>query len=94
MFMFTAFQFALFGSILNFGAILGSITSGKIADVIGRKAVNLVWLNPWNYHLSVLCPMDGDGVANAIDSGCRPLGCRPFSASLAGCLSTLLRFVL
>jgi SP family facilitated glucose transporter-like MFS transporter 8 len=30
-------QFSVFGSILNMGAVLGAITSGKISDFIGRK---------------------------------------------------------
>ncbi|CAN4093159.1 unnamed protein product [Withania somnifera] len=30
-------QFSLFGSILTFGAMIGAITSGPIADYIGRK---------------------------------------------------------
>ncbi|KAL0691744.1 hypothetical protein Bca4012_091423 [Brassica carinata] len=30
-------QFSVFGSILNVGAVLGAITSGKISDFIGRK---------------------------------------------------------
>ncbi|WZZ30010.1 hypothetical protein YC2023_013411 [Brassica napus] len=32
-------QFSVFGSILNVGAVLGAITSGKISDFIGRKGV-------------------------------------------------------
>ncbi|KAH0855608.1 hypothetical protein HID58_004044, partial [Brassica napus] len=31
--------FSVFGSILNVGAVLGAITSGKISDFIGRKGV-------------------------------------------------------
>lgn len=34
-------QYSLFGSILTFGAMIGAITSGKIADYIGRKGVSL-----------------------------------------------------
>ncbi|KAJ4955005.1 hypothetical protein NE237_011788 [Protea cynaroides] len=30
-------EYSLFGSILNFGAMIGAITSGTIADFIGRK---------------------------------------------------------
>ncbi|PHU22194.1 Sugar transporter ERD6-like 16 [Capsicum chinense] len=30
-------EFSLFGSILTFGAMIGAITSGPIADYIGRK---------------------------------------------------------
>ncbi|EOA31925.1 hypothetical protein CARUB_v10015164mg [Capsella rubella] len=30
-------QFSVFGSILNVGAVIGAITSGKISDYIGRK---------------------------------------------------------
>lgn len=33
-------QFSLFGSILTFGAMIGAITSGPIADYIGRKGVS------------------------------------------------------
>ena len=33
-------QYSLFGSILTFGAMVGAITSGPIADFIGRKGVN------------------------------------------------------
>lgn len=32
-------QFSLFGSLLTFGAMIGAITSGPIADLIGRKGV-------------------------------------------------------
>lgn len=32
-------QFSLFGSILTFGAMFGAITSGPIADSLGRKWV-------------------------------------------------------
>lgn len=35
-----AIQFSLFGSILTFGAMIGAITSGPIADYIGRKGVS------------------------------------------------------
>jgi len=33
-------QYSLFGSILTFGAMLGAITSGPIADFLGRKGVS------------------------------------------------------
>jgi len=33
-------QYSLFGSILSFGAMVGAITSGPIADYIGRKGVS------------------------------------------------------
>lgn len=33
-------QYSLFGSILTFGAMVGAITSGPIADFVGRKGVN------------------------------------------------------
>ncbi|XP_012069445.2 sugar transporter ERD6-like 16 isoform X3 [Jatropha curcas] len=33
----TASQYSMFGSILTIGAMLGAITSGRIADYIGRK---------------------------------------------------------
>lgn len=33
-------QFSLFGSILNFGSMLGAIASGKLADLMGRKLVS------------------------------------------------------
>ena len=33
-------QYSLFGSILTFGAMIGAITSGPIADYIGRKGVS------------------------------------------------------
>ena len=32
-------QFSLFGSILTFGAMFGAITSGPLADSLGRKWV-------------------------------------------------------
>lgn len=32
-------QYSVFGSILTFGAMIGAITSGPIADFIGRKGV-------------------------------------------------------
>ncbi|XP_042516690.1 sugar transporter ERD6-like 16 [Macadamia integrifolia] len=34
----TLSQFSLFGSIVNIGAMIGAISSGKIADFLGRKA--------------------------------------------------------
>lgn len=37
-------QFSLFGSILTFGAMIGAITSGPIADYIGRKGVSLEYI--------------------------------------------------
>ncbi|KAH9614697.1 hypothetical protein KSS87_022410 [Heliosperma pusillum] len=36
-------QFSLFGSILTFGAMVGAITSGPIADFIGRKGAMRVY---------------------------------------------------
>ncbi|KAL9251747.1 Sugar transporter ERD6-like 7-like protein [Drosera capensis] len=33
----TTSEYSLFGSIVNFGAMVGAITSGSIADLIGRK---------------------------------------------------------
>ncbi|KAG2318253.1 hypothetical protein Bca52824_021375 [Brassica carinata] len=36
-------QFSVFGSILNVGAVLGAITSGKISDFIGRKGCMLAF---------------------------------------------------
>lgn len=38
-------QYSLFGSILTFGAMIGAITSGPIADFIGRKGVSALKLN-------------------------------------------------
>jgi MFS family permease len=41
-------QFAIFGSILTIGAMIGAITSGRLADFLGRKMVNTelsVWEN-------------------------------------------------
>ncbi|GER24790.1 major facilitator superfamily protein [Striga asiatica] len=35
-------EYSLFGSILTFGAMIGAITSGKIADFIGRKGAMIV----------------------------------------------------
>ncbi|CAA2940090.1 probable LRR receptor-like serine threonine-kinase RKF3 [Olea europaea subsp. europaea] len=35
-------EYSLFGSILTFGAMIGAITSGKIADYIGRKGAMTV----------------------------------------------------
>lgn len=34
-------QYSVFGSILTFGAMIGAITSGPIADFIGRKGVSM-----------------------------------------------------
>ncbi|KAK9733571.1 hypothetical protein RND81_04G075600 [Saponaria officinalis] len=36
-------EFSLFGSILTFGAMIGAITSGPIADLIGRKGAMRVY---------------------------------------------------
>jgi len=33
-------KYSVFGSILTFGAMVGAITSGPIADLIGRKGVS------------------------------------------------------
>lgn len=33
-------QYSMFGSILTFGAMIGAITSGPIADYVGRKGVS------------------------------------------------------
>ncbi|XP_022851053.1 sugar transporter ERD6-like 7 isoform X2 [Olea europaea var. sylvestris] len=38
----TLAEYSLFGSILTFGAMIGAITSGKIADYIGRKGAMIV----------------------------------------------------
>ncbi|XP_063935283.1 sugar transporter ERD6-like 5 [Daucus carota subsp. sativus] len=35
-------QFSLFGSLLNFGGMFGAISSGKIADLMGRKLTMLL----------------------------------------------------
>ncbi|KAJ7568995.1 hypothetical protein O6H91_01G056200 [Diphasiastrum complanatum] len=35
-------QFSLFGSLVNFGAMIGAITSGRIADNLGRKGALMV----------------------------------------------------
>ncbi|KAI3449578.1 hypothetical protein Pfo_006243 [Paulownia fortunei] len=35
-------EYSLFGSILTFGAMIGAITSGKIADYIGRKGAMII----------------------------------------------------
>ncbi|KAL6500419.1 hypothetical protein OROHE_025785 [Orobanche hederae] len=35
-------EYSLFGSILTFGAMIGAVTSGKIADYIGRKGAMIV----------------------------------------------------
>jgi len=35
-------QFAIFGSILTIGAMVGAVTSGRLADFLGRKMVNLL----------------------------------------------------
>jgi MFS family permease len=32
-------QFALFGSVLTIGAMIGAVTSGRLADFLGRKMV-------------------------------------------------------
>lgn len=32
-------QFSMFGSIVTIGAMIGAITSGRIADFVGRKGV-------------------------------------------------------
>lgn len=36
----TCMQYSVFGSILTFGAMIGAITSGPIADFVGRKGVS------------------------------------------------------
>lgn len=33
-------QYSLFGSLLTFGAMIGAITTGPIADFVGRKGVS------------------------------------------------------
>lgn len=35
-------QYAVFGSVLTLGGMLGAVFSGKIADLVGRKAVNFL----------------------------------------------------
>ncbi|KAL5995071.1 hypothetical protein ACLOJK_025129 [Asimina triloba] len=35
-------QFSVFGSIVTIGAMIGAVTSGRIADIIGRKGVRSV----------------------------------------------------
>jgi SP family facilitated glucose transporter-like MFS transporter 8 len=35
-------QFAIFGSILTIGAMVGAVTSGRLADFLGRKMVKLL----------------------------------------------------
>lgn len=35
-------QYSMFGSLLTIGAMLGAITSGRIADFMGRKGVCLI----------------------------------------------------
>jgi MFS family permease len=32
-------QFAIFGSVLTVGAMVGAVTSGRLADFLGRKMV-------------------------------------------------------
>lgn len=32
-------QFSMFGSIITIGAMIGAVTSGRLADYIGRKGV-------------------------------------------------------
>lgn len=32
-------QFAIFGSVLTIGAMVGAVTSGRLADFLGRKMV-------------------------------------------------------
>jgi MFS family permease len=38
-------QYSLFGSILTIGAMIGAAMSGRIADMIGRRAVKFVLLS-------------------------------------------------
>ncbi|WRX24253.1 Major facilitator [Theobroma cacao] len=44
-------DFSLFGSILNIGAILGAVISGKITDLLGRKLtmwiLNIFYISGW-----------------------------------------------
>lgn len=35
-------QFSMFGSIITIGAMIGAVTSGRIADFIGRKGVQKI----------------------------------------------------
>ena len=35
-------QYSMFGSIITIGAVIGAITSGRIADYIGRKGLGLI----------------------------------------------------
>lgn len=69
-------EYSLFGSILTFGAMIGAITSGKIADFIGRKGALRVssafcvagWLaiyfaeGPWSLDIGRLATGYGMGV--------------------------------
>ncbi|KEH23720.1 MFS transporter [Medicago truncatula] len=44
--IYNVLKYSFFGSILTFGAMIGAITSGPIADFVGRKGVNsgkLLW---------------------------------------------------
>ena len=36
-------QYSLFGSILTVGAMIGAAMSGRISDLIGRRAVNYIF---------------------------------------------------
>lgn len=50
-------QYAVFGSILTVGAMLGAITSGHIADFVGRKGVrNIIILQYKSILLFFLLP--------------------------------------
>lgn len=37
--IFCHLQYSVFGSILTIGAVIGAITSGRVADWLGRKGV-------------------------------------------------------
>lgn len=39
-------QFAIFGSVLTIGAMVGAVTSGRLADFLGRKMVKSLRCQP------------------------------------------------
>lgn len=41
-------QYSVFGSIVTVGGMIGALVNGKLADLLGRRAVNVVvCTNPW-----------------------------------------------